>query len=145
MKGVDRRGQMSPLGEDLISIVVVVLSITAVLTTLNLFLSSKITDCRETSIYEKSWLLAELTATMWSFNNSTSRYTRLLDADRICSECPRAEGYDTHYTVKDLLDGKILCSCGTPVNNSRNVRLPVAIRAGNNKTHPGIINVRAGK
>ncbi|OYT53280.1 MAG: hypothetical protein B6U72_06375 [Candidatus Altiarchaeales archaeon ex4484_2] len=145
MRDIGSKGQAGPLGEDLISIVVAVLSITAVLTTLNYFLSNKITDSMETRMYEKSWLLAELTAARWSNNQSYARYTRVLDASKICSECIKLKGYETTYTVEDLIDGKTLCSCGTPVNESMNVRLPVAIKTGNNKIHPGTINVYTGK
>ncbi|OYT26266.1 MAG: hypothetical protein B6U97_04180 [Candidatus Altiarchaeales archaeon ex4484_96] len=143
MKKPGIKGQVGPLGEDLLILIAGVLCITAVLISLNYYYTSTVSAQRQTTEYEKIMLLAEITANKWSTNSSDTRYTRLMDNKKICTKCITPKDMIISYAMHDLTSNKTICECGTKANNTLNIRLPVALKKSDKKTHPCLLEVKA--
>ncbi|RLI94208.1 MAG: hypothetical protein DRO92_03235 [Candidatus Altiarchaeales archaeon] len=88
MNHLGNRGQAGPLGEDMVSIIIAVLSISVILISLNNFFTNEFLDYDRINSYETGWLLADVIALRYSYNDSSNiYYPRLLDINKLCNEC----------------------------------------------------------
>lgn len=137
-------GQMGPIGEDLISLVVIVLAIAALLIALNTIYTSYVVKNTELDMYRMAWITADKLSTEWACTDSSNvTHSRLLDLDKICKNWPSVPEYGLNLTVKDLRTDKMLCSCGSSFSNETKIaRMPVALRFNYTDVHPGVIEIR---
>jgi len=137
-------GQMGPVGEDLVSLVVIVLAVATLLIALNTIYTSYVVRNAELDMYRTAWVTADKLSTEWARTDSSNvTHSRLLDPDKICKNCPFIPGYGLNITVIDLREKKRLCSCGSPFSNETKIaRIPVALRFNYTSVHPGVIELR---
>lgn len=141
------KGQAGPLGEDLISLIVIVLSIAVLLVAFNTIYMSYIVRNAELSMYRAAWTTADRISTEWAYTDSSNvTHSRLLDVNKICKKNPILSGYILNMSVIDLQTDKILCTCGyLPLNNTKQAKLPVALRFNHTMIHPGMLEVRISR
>ncbi|OYT42374.1 MAG: hypothetical protein B6U86_00345 [Candidatus Altiarchaeales archaeon ex4484_43] len=137
-------GQMGPIGEDLISLVIIVLAIVTLLMALNTIYTSYVVRNAELDMYRMAWITADKLSTEWARTDpSNVTHSRLLDLDRICKNWSSIPEYGLNLTVTDLREKKRLCSCGSSFSNETKIaRIPVALRFNYTDVHPGVIEVR---
>jgi len=138
---------MGPLGEDLISLVVIVLAVAALLIALNTIYTSYVVKNADLDMYRMAWITADKLSTEWGCTDSSNvTHSRLLDLDKICKNWPSVPEYELNFTVTDLREKKELCSCGSSFSNETKIaRIPVALRFNYTDVHPGVITVRIWK
>ncbi len=139
-----RCGQM--LGEDLISLVIIVLAIAAFLVALNTIYTSYVVKNAELNMYRMAWITADKISTEWAYTDSSNvTHSRLLDVNGMCTNISSC-GYELNLTVTDLREKKRLCSCGSSFSNTTKIaRIPVALRFNYTDVRPGFIEVRIWK
>jgi hypothetical protein len=137
-----KRGQMGALGEDLISLVIIVLAIAALLIFMNTIFTDHVIKNAELDMYRMSWIIADKISTEWAYTDSSNvTHSRLLDVNKICTNAPEP-GYGLNLTVTDLGGGERLCSCGSSPGDGKTARIPVAIRFDYTDVRPGFVEVR---
>ncbi len=142
------RGQMGPIGEDLISLTIIVLAIAFLLIALNTAITNHTLNNIELDTYRTAWTTADKLSTEWAYTDSSNTtHSRLLDVNKICRNyTPAPTGYELYYTITDLRENKKICSTGSSLSNTtKTAKIPVALRFDYNKVHPGILEVRIGR
>ncbi|MBN2014922.1 MAG: hypothetical protein JW778_07060 [Candidatus Altiarchaeota archaeon] len=140
---MNSRAQMGFIGEDLISLLVIVLALAGFFVFINTLFSVHVTGNAESDVYRRTWMLADFLSTEWAYTDSYNvTHARLLDTEKTCSQCPSIPELNLSISVKDLRENKTLCTCGPPVEG-KTARLPTALRYNNTNTHPGILEVKA--
>ncbi len=135
------RGQAGPLGEDFISLIVVVLAVVVLVVFLLGVLQNQFFRFRELDMYRVGWVVADGVSTEWAYNP----YCRVLDAARVCSNCSVSfSGYNFSYLVWSLRDSVEVCSCGPSSygGDVKVIRLPTALRLNRTDTVPSVLEVR---
>jgi hypothetical protein len=137
------KGQMGPLGEDLIPLMVIVLAMAAWLVALNIVYTNYIVRNVELSIYRTAWTTADEISAEWAYTDSSNvTHSRLLDVDKICKKNPILPGYTLNIYVRDLKKDRILCTYGSlSSNTTKKAKLPVALRFNHTEIHPGMLEV----
>lgn len=142
---MNSKAQMGLVGEDLISLVVIVLASAGFFIYINNLFTAYIAGNAEADIYRSTWVLADLLSTEWSYTDSCNvSHTRLLDTEKICISYPSIPEINLSISVKDLRENKTLCTCGPPVEG-KVAKLPAAIRYNITDIRPGILEVKARK
>ncbi len=143
----DKKGQFLSIGEDVPSLIIVILAIAVLLVSLNSIFTNNLMRNFEMDMYRAAWIMADKASTDWAYVDSSGiAHARLLDKDKICSSCSSLAEYNLSYKVDDLRLKNQICSCGNVSSDTKKViRLPVAIRYNYTDVHPGSLVVTVGK
>lgn len=113
-----KKGQMGPLGEDLVPVILMFLSLVVLVVALNQFFLSQLEKEEQTQRYEKAYALLEKKKSQWSLEGRNR-----LSSEKICTGCEKAK-----YVIKNMENNSMLCSCGKVDGNEISVSLPVALQ-----------------
>lgn len=134
---MNNRGQASPLAEEVILLVIIVLALSTYLLLLNdLYTAYTLQHNIEKTSF-KAKQVASALASGWAYTVAqNTTYLRLVDSAKACSGCPENIGVE----VIDLKTKQVICSCGT-IRGGARAEVPVAIRYSIIDVRPGMIAV----
>ncbi len=137
------RGQMGLIGEDTVSLIIIILALSGFLMFTNTLFGAHISENTALNLHRRAWTTADVLSFNWAYTDHLNiTHPRLIDTQKICINCPTIPDYTLSVTVKDLRENKELCNCGPSLTEYKTARLPVALRFNYTKTHPGTIEVR---
>ena len=137
---MNSRGQAGFVGEDLIALVVVVLSLVSLMVYVNHLFSKQAITEKGLEESQTAWFIAEAQAKKWSYGVAKQGLNKSL----LCTDIPELIGYDLSFKVTDLRDNLTLCERG-PKIKGKIASLPVVIYYNLSKKNPGILDVAAAK
>lgn len=144
LRGIkNRKGQAGPIGEDVVSMLVMVLMLSIVVLIVISAIAHNSRDSRGIDMYRTAIITADYLATKWAWRDSSGvLHSRVLDSGKICGETPSLDSYTLGINVSNTRTGHAI-NCGY-VEEGTVIRLPVSIKY-QERFDLGILEVRVGR